>query len=173
MAKFSIKNAKSGDANGVQAIVALAQQYVKHWTKTEAQNLAKGELVILPNSWGLQVGKHAVKNISAMWHVYNVFGELVESFTCKQSAVTYSILDQTCRYNMARELRQQDTWISKLEQDQTNYIRRRARALRDNDGLTADMLEARITESNSLLALARLDLEKTLNKAKYLKGIWE
>jgi hypothetical protein len=38
---------------------------------------------------------------------------------------------------------------------------------------TVDVLDARITDNCILLDLAKIDLEKTLNQAKYLKGIWE
>ena len=179
MAKSFTQNVKkklppnSPTKDQVEDLAKLAQKYVQNWTRTEAQKMIRDELVILPTKWGLQVGKYAVKNAGFMWHVYNIFEELVESFTCKQSAVTYCILEQTNRFNMAQELQRQDTRISKLEQDQTNYVRRRAAALKDKDSITVDMLEARLSESDSLLNLAREDLEKTLIKAKYLKGIWE
>ena len=157
----------------VEAIAELAQQYVQHWTRTEAQKLVKHELLILPTKWGMQVGKHAVKNVGKTWHVYNPFDELIDAFTSKQSAVTYCILEQTNRINMAAELRSQDTKLSKLLQDQNNYATRRVKAVKAVDTVRTDIIDARLSETASLLELAKENLEKTLIKAKYLKGIWE
>jgi predicted metal-dependent hydrolase len=177
MAKSFIKNAKktkhAPDQSDVANIAEMAHQYVQNWTRVEAQKMVKDELLILPTKDGMQVGKYSVKHMNKMWHVYNVFNELIDAFTCKQSAVAYSLLDQTNKINTARDLLRQDTRISKLEQDQTNYVFRRTKAIKSKDTLTIDMLDARITEAESLLNLAREDLEKTLIKAKYLKGIWE
>lgn len=168
MAKSFIKN-----ANNLVAIVGMTHQYVQNWSKAAAQKMIKEELIILPTAWGLQVGKYAVKHVGVLWKVYNAFDEIIETFSCKQSAVAYCILDQTNRLNMARELRRQDTKISKLMQDQINYSNTLAIAVRNTDKLTMDVITARMSESESLLTLARGDLDKTLQKAKYLKGIWE
>ena len=182
MVKSSTKNAKpkkkkpatdAPSAKDVASITDLAQQYVQHWARTEAQKMVKDELVILPTKWGMQVGKYACKAKGKDWHVHNAFDELVDVFTCKQSAVTYCILDQTNRFNMAWELLRQDTRISKLQQDKTYYTNRKVKAAKTKDSLVMDVLDARMSEVDSLLNLAEQDLEKTLIKAKYLKGIWE
>lgn len=175
MAKSFIKSAnKFKPLSGqIEAVAEAAHQYVQNWTRVEAQKMAQRDLVILPTSWGLQVGKYAVKNIARMWHVYNCFDELVDAFTCRQSAVTYCILHQTNKFNLARKLQLEDTRLSKLTQDQFNYAGRRIKAIKNKDTLVVDVIDARLSETNSLISLAQNDLEKTLNKAKYLKGIWE
>jgi hypothetical protein len=179
MVKSFTKNAKKKptkdmpSANDVATITDLAQQYVQHWARTEAQKMAKDELVILPTKWGMQVGKYACKSKGKDWHVFDTFNDLIDVFTCKQSAVTYCILDQTNRFNMAWELLRQDTRISKLQQDKTYYASRKVKAAKSKDSLVMDVLDARMSEVDSLLNLAEQDLEKTLIKAKYLKGIWE
>jgi hypothetical protein len=178
MAKSYIPNAKSKkktspSKSDVANIAELAHQYVQHWARTEAQKLVKDELLILPTKWGMQVGKYACKNKGTTWHVHDAFDQLVDVFSCKQSAVTYCILNYTKRFNMAWELQRQDTRISKLMQDKTYYAHRKIKAVKSKDELTMDILDARMSEVDSLLNLAEQDLEKTLNKAKYLKGIWE
>lgn len=171
MEKSYIKNVNKKFS--VDTLVNGAHKYVRNWTKQEATKILRTELVILPTSWGLQVGKYAVKYKNNMWQVFNVFDELVDYFSCKQSAVTYCVLEQTNRIKTSMELRHQDTRLSKLVQDQTNYLRRRITALKNNDSVTVDVIDARMSESDSLLNLARKDLEKTLRNTKYLKGIWE
>jgi hypothetical protein len=157
----------------IQAVADAAAQYVQHWAQEEAQDMIKSNIVILPTKQGYQVGKYAVKNIDKMWSVFNTFDELVDTFSCKQSAVVFCILNLKEKFNLAQELRRQDTRISKLAQDQTNYVFRRIKAVKQKDTLATDIIEARISETDSLLNLAREDLEKTLKQAKYLKGIWE
>jgi hypothetical protein len=180
MAKLFTANAKKKkptkampSATDVASITDLAHQYVQHWARVEAQKIVKDELVILPTKWGMQVGKYACKVKGKDWQVFNTFEELIDVFTCKQSAVTYCVLEQTNRFLMARDLLRQDTRISKLQQDKTYYANRKIKAAKSNDGLTMDVLDARMAEADSLLNLAEQDLEETLKKAKYLKGIWE
>ena len=167
------KKTKVPGKKDVANIAELAHQYVQHWARTEAQKLVKDELVILPTKWGMQVGKYACKAKGSDWHVFNTFNELIDVFTCKQSAVTFCVLEHTSRFIMANELRRQDTRISKLLQDKAYYANRKIKAAKAKDGLTMDVLDARIAEADSLLNLAEQDLEETLKKAKYLKGIWE
>ena len=75
--------------------------------------------------------------------------------------------------NTARELRKQDVKLSKLMQDTEAYTVKRIKAIKNKDSLRVDIFDARLSQSTGSLKLAREDLEKTLHKAKYLKGIWE
>lgn len=172
MAKHHTKNYRL-DESSIADIAELAHEYVQHWTRSEAQKLIKEELIILPTKQGLQVGKYAIKHANKRWFVYNFNNELVDIFTCKQSAVFYAVLDQRQQYNKAWSLQRQDTRVSKLEQDKTNYIYRRSKAIKKCDFVTSSILDARLAEVESSLALAQAELEKTLFQAKYLKGLWE
>lgn len=166
-AKHNVKPAN------VEAVADAAHRYVQNWTRAEAQRMIKTTVCIIPASWGLQVGKFAVKQINSMWHVHNYFDEFVDAFTCKQSAVTFCILEQANKINLAQELHHQDTRISKLTRDQAAYQHRKSTALKTGDMFGVDLANARLNETVSLLEVAKKDLEKTLNKAKYLKGLWE
>ena len=159
----------------VEAIVAidLAAEYVRKWTKTETRKLIKSEPLLIPTKWGLQVGKYAIKSEDNLWRVYNDFNENHFSFSSKRSATVFCLLSQTGRYNQAQNLYNQDTKVSKLVQDKTNYSHSKNRALKRKDMFAVDVLTARLTDTDILLNLAKIDLEKTLNQAKYLKGIWE
>lgn len=159
--------------SNVEAVANAAHRYVQHWTRNEAQRMLQTTVCIIPARWGLQVGKFAVKQVNTMWHVHNYFDELVDAFTCKQSAVTFCILEQANKINLAQELRQRDMRISKLTRDQAAYQHRKSSALKTGDMFGVDLANARLNETVSLVEVAKKDLEKTLNKAKYLKGLWE
>jgi hypothetical protein len=175
MAKSPTRKSHITNGQVVEAIVAvdLAAEYVKSWTKKETRKLIKSEPLLIPTKWGIQVGKYAVKSANYDWVVYNDFNELLDTFTCKKSAVLYSLLYQTGRLNQALGLRRQDATLSKLVQDKTHYSYSRQRAIKRKDMFSVDVYDARLTDNAILLETAKIDLEKTLNQAKYLKGIWE
>jgi hypothetical protein len=175
MAKSRTRKNPITNGQMVEAIVAVdvAAQYIKSWTRTETRKLIKSEPLIIPAKWGWQVGKYSVKHAIDTWQVFNDYDELVSTFTCKQSAVTYSLLVHTGRFKQAQNLLRNDTTLSKLTQDKIHYVYSRNRAIKRKDSFTIDVLDARILDTIILLDLAKIDLEKTLNQAKYLKGIWE
>ena len=53
MEKYFTKRGKSPSAENVEGIAELAHQYVQHWTRTEAQRIVKGDLLILPTKSGM------------------------------------------------------------------------------------------------------------------------
>jgi len=151
----------------------MASKYVSSWTKTEAQKLIKSELVIIPAKWGYQVGKYSVKNQTNSWFVYNEWNELIKEFSSKKSAVYWCVLAHTGRLTTSQTLLVQDTRLSKYIQDQINYQHSKQKAVSNGDYFAVDVCNARLAMLQSKLEYAKNDLEKTLNSAKYLKGIWE
>lgn len=155
------------DVKDVQNLAELASQYVRHWTKEQAQSIAKQELVIIPATWGYQVGKYSVRERNQTWDVKNRFDELVKCFTSKRSAITWCILEQSQLFKTSDKLLAQDTRLSKLMQDSANYNYTRQAAIKKQDLFAVDVINARIAETAMLLDLAKNELEKTLNSAKY------
>lgn len=172
MAKSYTKR-KFAEVNQVKMVAEAASTYVRHWTQQEARKLLKQEILIIPASWGFQVGKYAVKTTQQGWRVEDPAGELINNFTSKRSAVSWCVLYQTNRFQISERLLTQDIRLSKLVQDQTNYTYNKQQARKKSDYFTVDVLAARLAETEGFLDLAKIDLEKTLNSAKYLKGIWE
>ena len=175
MAKSSTKR-KSVNVPQIREVVEAteaASLYIGVWAKHEAERLLKKEPVIIPLKNGYHVGKFTVKNANHTWHVYNVWNEFVNAFSSKQSAVSWCILDHTGRIIQSRKLMDQDAKVSKYTQDQTNYFHSKQQAIKRGDYFAVDLSNARIAKVQSMLEDARNDLEKTLNSAKYLKGIWE
>lgn len=159
--------------NELKAVAEAASEYVKYWTRHEAHRLAKQELVLLPASWGLQVGKYAVKDTTLGWRVEGPSGDIINNFTSKRSAVTWCIMYQANRFAVSERLLAQDIRLMKLSQDRTNYMYKQQQARKKHDYFSFDVASARLTEITGHLESAKIDLEKTLNSAKYLKGIWE
>jgi hypothetical protein len=168
MAKSRTKR-KSSDINvkDVQTLANLASEYVRHWTKEQARALAVQELVIIPASWGFQVGKYAVKQNNQVWDVRNSYHELVKNFTSKRSAITWCILEQSRLFKTSDRLLLQDAKLSKLIQDTANYNYTKQAAVKKRDLFMVDVLNARLAETAVLLESAKNELEKTLNSAKY------
>ena len=167
------KKANKAEIIEVKQIIDLASDYVQHWARQETKQLIKKELVILPTRQGYQVGKYSVRHINPEWQVYNLYNELISEFTNKRSAVLWCLLTQLGKLNRSRELLDQDNKVKKLTQDNSNYQHLCARAAKRKDYFTADVFQARISGISYQLTEAKIDLEKTLNSAKYLKGIWE
>ena len=172
MAKSRTKR-KTIEVDDVKALANAASTYIKHWAKEQAKQIANTDLVIIPANWGFQVARYSVKEANGCWSVYNKYDELVNSFTSKQSAITWCLLEQSKMYSKSERLLSQDIKLGKLLQDHINYTRNRQRAIKKQDMFTVDVLDARIAETLVHLDYAKIDLEKTLISAKYLKGIWE
>lgn len=155
------------DVKDIQTVANLATEYVRHWAKQEARQLVKNELVIIPASWGFQVGKYAVKEHFQTWEVRNTYNELVKRFTNKRSAITWCILEQSSLFKTSDRLLSQDAKLSKLIQDTANYNYTKQSAIKKRDLFMVDVLNARLAETAVLLESAKNELEKTLNSAKY------
>jgi hypothetical protein len=150
-----------------------ASVYIGVWTKLETQRLLKSEPIIVQTNWGFRVGKYSVKNVGNSWHAFNEWGEFVNPFSNKKSAIYWSLLQAMGRLTHSKKLLEQDRWFDKCEQDRLHYTHKRRRAIQQKDFFKVDVCDARLSKNQSLLETAKDDLEKTLNSAKYLKGIWE
>lgn len=150
-----------------------ASLYVGIWAKNETERLLKKEPIIIPTKWGYQVGKHTVKQINQGWDVFDCWGTFVNTFSSKKSAVYWCLLEQVGRILQSQKLLVQDTRLSKYTEDYSHYRHSKQKALQRNDFFAVDLCNARLAKTQSQLEDAKNDLEKTLNSAKYLKGIWE
>ncbi len=173
MAKSHLKKGANINVDMIKNLADVASKYVVTWTKSEAERLFSKELVIIETDQGYRVGRYHIKNLGASWAVYDQWEACVGYFTCKRSAVTWSLLFQTGKLTASRTLLKEDNLVNKLIQDTTYYNFRKQRAIKRGDYFKADLCEARLTGITGLLSRAKDDLEKTLNSTKYLKGIWE
>jgi hypothetical protein len=173
MAKSYTKRKTSPTVRDMAIVTDAASRYVHEWTRNETKSLLRTELLIIPADWGFQVGRYAVKSVDTAWDVYDAFNVQIGTFTNKRSAITWCLLYQTQKYKQSQRLLEQDSRLNKLTQDQTRYFYSKQRALSRKDMFAVDLYTARILKNMRPLEEARNDLEKTLNSAKYNKGIWD
>lgn len=162
-------------AEMVETAANIVTAYVKSWAKDEVARIIYQEHVplIVPVKNGVQVGRYRVtKNAHEMWLLANEFGETIELFVDKRSAVLYSILYQLKRYKSADTVLARDRKLSKVQADYQHYQHSMQRAIKRKDYPTIDVLAARYYDTQYLLAEAKNELEKTLRLNKYLK-VWE
>jgi hypothetical protein len=162
-------------AEMVETAANIVSAYVKSWARDEVNRLIHQEEIplIVPIKNGVQVGRYRVtKNTHDMWQLLDVFGEAMELFVDKRSAVLYSILYQLKRYKAADTILGYDKKLSKVQADYQHYHHSMQRAIKRKDYPAIDVLAARYYDSQYLLTEARNELEKTLRLNKYLK-VWE
>ena len=160
-------------ASTLEVAADIASQYIKEWAQQEARKLLKTQPLIVPASWGYQVGRFKVSRLrSGQWSVQNEYNELINNFTSRRSAILYSVLYQIGRFAASKEILQCDQTVGKLEADMAHYAHSIKRATERNDYVTVDVVSARYYDTQHKLSQARNDLEKSLNQAKYVK-VWE
>jgi len=157
----------------VNHAAAITTQYLKEWTDRELRYLAinKNLPVCLPiGDHGFLIGRYRLEKIKEnCWRVLDNNGLLVNDFTSKISAVFYSFAQHLNHLNLARMLLKSDCAVSKLEIDQDYYRHTLKLNLKKQNYFKADLAKLRYIDCDVQLQLAKKELEKTINTAKYLK----
>jgi hypothetical protein len=172
--KYPNKN-KAVIKSQLETAADLVSGYIKHWTRQEADRLLKTENtpLIVPTKTGWKVGRYEIITQSqGYWTVVDSNKENPLDFAEKRSAILYCISHQTRRYSLAHDVLLKDQQYAKLYTDHIYYEHCIRRALKRNDMFTVDALRARSDDTKHKLELAKNDLQKTLNQAKYIK-IWD
>lgn len=159
----------------LETAAELVTGYVKEWTRQEADRLLKTENtpLIVPTKTGWKIGRfEIVSKPQGYWTVLDHNKENPHDFSEKRSAILYSISIQTRRFNLARDIVIKDGYYAKLNTDHIYYEHCIRRAVKRGDMFTADSLRARSDDTKHKLEVAKNDLQKTLNQAKYIK-IWD
>lgn len=167
------KNKHSVTLDEVKKVTDAAGKYVASWTVKEVNRLKNKTPIIVETAKGYLVGKYSVDLLGHSWEVKNSWGELQGLFTSKRSAVTWCLLQETGRINSGKRLLTEDRRVNKLSQEATYYAFRKQRAIKTGDYFKADLCESRLSNIRFDLDYAKNELQKTLELAKYLKGIWE
>ncbi len=166
---------KAVTSSQVEKVADLVTGYVKHWTRQEADRLLKTENtpLIVPTKTGWKIGRYEIITQSqGYWTVVDANKENPIDFAEKRSAILYCISHQTRRYSLAHDVLLKDQQYAKLNTDFIYYEYCIRRALKRGDMFSVDSLRARSDDTKHKLELAKNDLQKTLNQAKYIK-IWD
>jgi hypothetical protein len=159
----------------IDKVADLVSGYVKIWAKSEANRLLNTEQVplIIPTKTGYKVGRFNVElHPGPCWIVTDYHGEKPLHFAEKRAAVLYCIHYQLRKFKQAEDVLLQDRTFAKLHNDFICYVHSIKMAVKRGDMFAVDVAIARRDETKHKLEVARNDLQKTLNQAKYIK-IWD
>lgn len=156
-------------------ITDLALHKLNHWAYTEFKNIRHSQAipVCMPmsdTSWVL--GQFEIVHIGPnRWQV-STDNKLVNVFYSKQSAVFYSFFTYMKYYKTADNILLQDRDVARLTDELDFYSKKLNKKSNKPDSFKLQLWDSRYLEIKSQLRIAREELEKSLQSAKYCK-IWE
>lgn len=147
-------------------------EHVKQFAATELYELlrkSQGELIYSPDSKTYVLGRYGIKSTADdLWQVVTAFGEVEHAFCNKQASLLYAIALMKNRFLLAEKLRKTDHQYLLAKSEYLHYKQRLAR-IAVGDSFKLGLYAAKLTTAKCRLATARVDLEKSLEMAKYLK----
>jgi hypothetical protein len=160
MAKSTTKNAPT----------EFDLEKIRRFTEIELAKLANNELpfcyqmgtdVLVGNSKVIKVDEYC-------WRVLE-HGQQIFDFFNRKDAIFYCIAVHQKQHNLAKDIREQDSQLNRLEFEASLYRHRYKKANEKEDAWGAEYYSNRYTETMHKLAQVKKDLQKTLNLAKYIK----
>ena len=156
-------------------VTKAAADHIAHWTHCELDKLQriKSSPICIETKQGYKIGMYSLRVFrNKTCDVYDHTKEYIHTFENKVSAVLYTILTIKRRYNEAYEIIQLDTEINKNYTDVLFFRRSINRALQKRDFATVDVKVARLEVAENKLIIAREQVAKRHNHAKWHK-IWQ
>lgn len=146
--------------------------HVKEFATSELYDLlrrSQGDVIYSPDSRTYILGRYGIQSVEdGLWQVMTAFGEVEHVFCNKQASLLYAMAIMRNRYVLAERLRKTDHAYLLAKSEYLHYRQRLSRA-QLNDDFKIGLYAAKITTAKSRLTNARIDLEKSLEMAKYLK----
>lgn len=118
------------------------------------------------------VGAHEVTQISDNCYRVVYDGRLVHDFYNQKAATLYCVCFKLSLSQLSIELLRLDQTLSKAEADFHNYATRLKSINKDTDDFKRQLWITRYSEAKDAVKIAREDLKKTLESAKYNK-VWD
>lgn len=113
------------------------------------------------------VGKLRVNKLSdSEWRV--VENDEIFDFCARKHAIFYCIAVHKHRYDLAKQIKEYDGTLNKLEVDAIHYRRRYNRAIENNDPWNEELFSNRYQDTMVRISQAKEQLKKYLNLAKYI-----
>lgn len=163
MAKSTTKNA-SNESFDVEKI--------RRFTQKELENLnsASSELpVCYQIGTDVLVGKYRVSKIDEMlWRVFEREQQLFDFFN-RKDAIFYCIALHKQKYQLANNIKECDSLLSRLEFDAALYRIRYKKAQQKGDVWGEEFYSMRYEDTMAKIARAKQEIKKNLNLAKYIK----
>lgn len=147
----------------------ISIQNIKQWTKKELLKYRNKPVVIPCGDYGFFVGKFIVQGIqSDCWEIRQFDDRLIGQFIDKKTAILYSLLLMTNRYEQAEEILEADTKLARSKQDLIFYQNSINQAKKRGDKTKLLILLNRYIDTKLKCRTYSNYLKKTLNSAKYL-----
>lgn len=182
MAKQSTRK-KSGkkfppeQVDEIKQSIQRAVEYVDNWKRNQLINLALAPSKNLPifvpvRKDAYLIGHFGLKRDNGLWEVCNTYTDETKIFNYRTSAIVYSICSQTGRVKLAQEIAKHDDKILRCKERVELFRLRKESAKKRQDYWRFDYFYIMCNSAEFELEEAKIQLEKTLNLAKYFK-IWE
>jgi len=145
---------------------------VKNFTYNELYQILRtsdGSLVYTSDGKEYFVGRYVIARTQDTWTVLTHLGDVQHEFQSKSAAIFYSMALMKSRVNLADQLAKTDyaVLINKAQLEMHNQMLKTA--LKKKDAFKSELLAAKRSDSKYKYTMAKEELEKTLNMAKYLK----
>lgn len=147
---------------------------LEHWSKEELVRLsASGRVYCMRTGRdSFQIGNYDLHRRNDMWHVDARTSSETLDFFNKQAAVLYCFYSSRNKYHTARELMLDDKSFGLLQRELELLYEHLKRAVERKDSWKQDLYLARLSWTRPMLEVARDNLQKKINSAKYTK-VWE
>ncbi len=172
--KEKMKTANSSTKNELgKFLVDLALDKINHWANKELTNLKYDKefpICVSMSSKEWAIGNYNIEQVGQHSWKVSQDKQTVHVFYSKQAAMFYPVFTIMQYYKTADNLLRTDQEVAKLSDEMLFYSSKLAK--RSTDSFKQQLWEAKYINAKAKYKNAKLDLEKTLNSAKYCK-IWE
>lgn len=175
--KKSVKRFPQEKIEEIKQGIDQAVDYIKEWKRTQLLSLAGKSSTKIPVCIPVKkntyiMGRHGLTKRGQFWEVYDSSDESTKIFSCRPSAVVYSLSTQTKRYKLAKEVAERDERIINIRSRIDLFRARKESARKKQDYWRYDYFDILCNSEEYHLEDAKNQLGKSLNLAKYFK-IWE
>lgn len=116
------------------------------------------------------VGNYKIKKLgNDCWQVAINNAEILDFFT-RKDAIFYCIAKHVKDYELANEIVIVDNTLGRLETDAAVFRKKYRNALEESDDFKVTVFSNRYSETIHKIHNVKQQLQKVLNKAKYIKG---
>ena len=156
-----------------EVVTEILARFMNLWSRKQLDLLAQErEFVCMDLGRDIyQVGKYYLERQQEhSWIVRNRYKETVHDFYNRQAAVLYCLFDSRNQIHRAYDFLRQDQELARLSNQMREYNDLLKKASKKQDIFRQDLYIARISWVRPILEEAQINLEKTINGAKYSKA---
>lgn len=167
-----MKTEKLSTRNDVDEYIQEFVNLIRNFTYNELYDILRksdGSIVYTPNGEEYFVGRYVIRNIKPLWRVENQLGDIQFDFCNKSAAIFYAMALMKTKINLARQLETADYAFRRSKSQWDLYKQKIKIVLKQGDESKVELMLAKHSDCKYKYIIAKEELEKTLNMAKYLK----